>query len=44
MAPSSGALKGERAPRNFPIGVLAAPTMTGMRDLSGIVALSFRKY
>src|SRR6266513_123375 len=37
MAPSSGALNAERAPRNFPIGVLAAPTITGVRDLSDIV-------
>jgi hypothetical protein len=27
-APNRGAVKGESAPRNFPIGVLAAPTTT----------------
>src|SRR5687768_14456955 len=40
MPPSSGALNEERAPRNFPIGVRAAPTMTGVRDLSDIAGLS----
>src|SRR3954464_14555945 len=38
--PSSGALSVESAPRNLPIGVRAAPTMTGVRDLSDIVALT----
>src|SRR6266498_1231513 len=36
-APNSGALSVERAPRNLPIGVRAAPTITGLRDLSVIV-------
>src|SRR5712671_6229445 len=40
IAPSSGALSEESAPRNFPIGVRAAPTITGVRDLSGIVTSS----
>src|SRR6185312_13778833 len=38
-APSSGALSGESAPRNLPIGVRAAPTMTGVRDLSAIARI-----
>src|SRR5678815_4280948 len=33
-APSSGAVSGARPPRNFPIGVRAAETMTGCRDVS----------
>src|SRR5438876_4764765 len=41
-APSSGALRVESAPRNLPMGVRAAPTMTGVRDLSGIVMVVVR--
>src|SRR5881628_466319 len=40
MPPSSGALSGESAPRNLPIGVRAAPTMTGVRDLSGMIEVN----
>ena len=32
MAPSSGARERRRPPRNLPIGVRAAPTMTGVRE------------
>src|SRR5258706_9773556 len=41
-APSSGALNGERAPRNLPMGVRAAPTITRMRDLSGMITSLIR--
>src|SRR6476661_7934524 len=37
IAPSSGALSDDSAPRNLPIGVRAAETMTGVRDLSAMV-------
>ena len=37
MAPSSGAVSDYSEPRNFPIGVRAAATMTGIRDLSDMV-------
>src|SRR6478609_452978 len=33
-APSSGAVSGARPPRNLPIGVRAAATITGCRDES----------
>ena len=36
VAPSSGADTVARAPRNLPIGVRAAATMTGMRELSAM--------
>jgi len=36
-APRSGALSGDNPPRNFPMGVRAAETMTGMREVSGMV-------
>ena len=36
IAPSSGAESDESPPRNLPIGVRAAPTMTGILDLSVI--------
>src|SRR4051794_5843681 len=36
IAPSSGADRVESPPRNFPIGVRAAATMTGTRDVSDI--------
>src|SRR5262252_130492 len=32
VAPSSGAVSGARPPRNLPIGVRTAETMTGWRD------------
>src|ERR687896_2057598 len=32
IAPSSGAASDDRAPRYFPIGVRAAPTITGVRE------------
>ena len=38
-APSSGAVSGASAPRNLPIGVRAAATMTGVRVRSGIRAI-----
>src|SRR5213592_477273 len=44
MPPSSGALSGESAPRNLPIGVRAAPTMTGVRDLSGMIEVNPSPY
>src|SRR5881275_1640176 len=44
MAPSSGALSDESAPRNLPIGVRAAPTMTGVRDLSGMIEVNPSPY
>src|SRR5437016_2413444 len=36
IAPSSGAVSEDRPPRNLPIGVLVAATITGIRDLSDI--------
>src|SRR6516165_7201300 len=36
IAPSSGALSGANPPRNFPIGVRTAETITGWRERSVI--------
>jgi hypothetical protein len=39
MPPSSGADSGESPPRNRPIGVRTADTMTGIRDVSAMASV-----
>src|SRR5437763_1609024 len=43
-APRSGALSDESAPRNLPIGVRAAETMTGVREASAMSLSSGRAW